>query len=555
MGAHQLQHLTDSFLTLLPPPASSAATPLINSSCRAGPLSPADLSPDLKRRLPEIFQPNKFLGFEWNTLYKGDISSYGGDHSAADMALVGYLAREGHTPDEVDQVFRASGLYRDKWDEMRGAQTYGERTIAKAFEGVQEAQKPAGKNAAASGLMDIARHRPNYVPGGMPARRFVGPFIDRGMRLFPAASLSTLVALGAVGKTTLLIAIGAHLAAGKPWNGQRVQRVKVVMFFVEELQEELDRKVSAVIDSWLPAERQQAIDNLLMVSLLGQDARLTTIDRGQYRGSGMTEKMIALIEEFGGRDGLVILDHMQGFASGDLNISETATSICREANKIVEATGVAVVFAAHIAKANINAATLEQGFAVGSLAFENATRQMSGMLPMPEEDAKKYGLDATRKEYVWLGIPKNSYGASDGGMWLRKVHVPKYHTVVMEPVALTVPLSAVRKSENEQLADRLTEYISRHLRATKSQLDGIAGNDGPLKASKDKVRDVLRGLLDTGVVESCPVTDAARQEHGIPKQVKEILRLKPADSSPPKLARRPVMENAPAGLKPLVSQK
>jgi len=395
----------------------------------------------------------------------------------------------------------------------------------------------------------LDRYRPIYVADGLAARKFVGPNVGAGVRLFPASAVSILVALGAVGKTSLMISIALHVAAGKKWNGFAVGQNKVAMFFCEETADELTRKVSAVVDGWLPAERQAAMDNLLLVPLLGADARLTTIDRGQYKGSGVAEKMIAMLNVFGLRDGLVVIDHMQGFASGDLNVSETATSICREGNKIVEATGAAVVFAAHISKANINATTLEQGFAVGSLAFENAARQMVGLLPMPEEEAKKYGLESTRKGYVWLGLPKNSYGGTDGGTWLQKVVVPKYHTIVVKPVQLVVPVTGPRRSANEKLAERLITYLASQPWTSRNQLDGIAGEDGELKASKSKVRDVLGGLIDAGVVTLHEVTADERQQHGIPKQVKEVLKVKPAA----KPAGRATTENAAAGLNPLES--
>ena len=293
------------------------------------------------------------------------------------------------------------------------------------------------------------------------------------------------------------------------------------------------------------------IDNLLLVSLLGQDARLTDIKSGQYRGSGTAEKMIALLKAFDLKDGLVILDHMQGFASGDLNISETATSICREANKIVEATGAAVVFAAHIAKANIKATALEQGFAVGSLAFENAARQMVGMLPMLEDQAKKHGLESNRHQYAWLGLPKNSYGGTDAGVWLKKEFAPKYHTIAMSPVELAVPISGPRKSANEKLAERIVDYLSLHPRTTRNQLDLLAGDDEPLKASKGRVRDVLRSLIDTGEVELHAVTDAERQQHAIPKQVKEVLVVKAVERSV-KAADPAGRQDTPAALKPLL---
>lgn len=552
MGAEliQGQHLAEGFLALFPKagPKKEISADLLQ---RTGSVRLEDVPFDLQLKLPSIFLANEFMGNQYRELFNGDTSTYGDDHSAADLALVGYMARQGLTADEVDFVFRASGLFRNKWEEMRGAQTYGQMTVTKAFEGLLVDLDAQGGGWWNTG--NLNRYRPEYVPGGMPPRKFVGPKVGPGVRLFPAAALSTLVALGAVGKTSLLVSIGAHVAAGKEWNGHPLEQHKVAIFFCEEAQEEINRKFSAIVDRWSPAERQAAADNMMLVPLVGDDARLTKIERGQYLGSGSAEKMIAMLKSFGLKDGLVVVDHMQGFASGDLNTSETATSICREANKIVQATGAAVVFAAHVSKANIKATELEQGFAVGSLAFENATRQMVGMLPMSEEAAKKYGLDAYRHQYAWLGLPKNSYGGTDAGVWLKKEGVPKYHTVVMEPVELAVPITGPRKSANEKHADRIVDYLNRHPRTSKNQLDVAAGEDGALQASKGKVRDVLRGLIDTGVVALHPVTDAERQQHGIPKQVKEILTvkaLKPA-AKPAKPADNQV---AQAGLNPLVGE-
>jgi len=52
---------------------------------------------------------------------------------------------------QIDRLFRASGLYREKWDEMRGEQTYGQRTIAAALINQQEVYQadrtgPSSKN-------------------------------------------------------------------------------------------------------------------------------------------------------------------------------------------------------------------------------------------------------------------------------------------------------------------------------------------------------------------------------------------------------------------------
>ena len=76
-------------------------------------------------------------GADLARLYDGDMSAYEDDHSAADMALAGALVRacNGDTDAaQVDRLFRDSKLMRDKWDEQRGAQTYGERTIGRALD-------------------------------------------------------------------------------------------------------------------------------------------------------------------------------------------------------------------------------------------------------------------------------------------------------------------------------------------------------------------------------------------------------------------------------------
>jgi hypothetical protein len=64
----------------------------------------------------------------------GDISDYitegKKDHSAADAGLIRHLFTAGAvTASRLDRLFRKSKLYRPKWDEKRGATTYGARTI------------------------------------------------------------------------------------------------------------------------------------------------------------------------------------------------------------------------------------------------------------------------------------------------------------------------------------------------------------------------------------------------------------------------------------------
>ena len=75
-------------------------------------------------------------GEKFKALFHGEWEEVGeyGSQSEADMALCAMLAFfTGPNPDQLDRLFRQSGLYRDKWDEQRGAETYGMNTVENAI--------------------------------------------------------------------------------------------------------------------------------------------------------------------------------------------------------------------------------------------------------------------------------------------------------------------------------------------------------------------------------------------------------------------------------------
>lgn len=93
-------------------------------------------------------------GVEFNNLYNGDMSAYGGDHSRADLALCKILAFwTGCDVSQIDRIYRSSSLMRDKWDQRRNptirdgiqlnAGTYGSQTIEYAIANQYDTYKPA----------------------------------------------------------------------------------------------------------------------------------------------------------------------------------------------------------------------------------------------------------------------------------------------------------------------------------------------------------------------------------------------------------------------------
>jgi hypothetical protein len=83
-------------------------------------------------------------GPKFSALYdRGDASAHANDQSSADFALVKLIAWwTGPDPARIDRIFKASALYREKWDDRRGDTTYGLTTIGNALEGMTEFYKP-----------------------------------------------------------------------------------------------------------------------------------------------------------------------------------------------------------------------------------------------------------------------------------------------------------------------------------------------------------------------------------------------------------------------------
>lgn len=90
-------------------------------------------------------------GEKFSELWEGGLSELP-SQSEADLALCQMLAFwTNKNAAQTDRLFRASGLYRAKWDERHGRDTYGALTIQKALDRTTETYKPrTGKADAAN---------------------------------------------------------------------------------------------------------------------------------------------------------------------------------------------------------------------------------------------------------------------------------------------------------------------------------------------------------------------------------------------------------------------
>lgn len=72
-------------------------------------------------------------GYLFQMLYSGQWQGVYPSQSEADLALCNQLAFwTQRNAEQIDRIFRNSGLMRPKWDEKRGSNTYGQNTVQKA---------------------------------------------------------------------------------------------------------------------------------------------------------------------------------------------------------------------------------------------------------------------------------------------------------------------------------------------------------------------------------------------------------------------------------------
>jgi putative DNA primase/helicase len=115
-------------------------------------------------------------GAKFAALWAGDSTGYPSP-SEADLALCMLLAFWTQDPDQLDRLFRQSGLMRPKWSAPRGDETYGARTIGEALARQTAHYTPAhGAQLVVQGAVQQAQHGQNgYVWGSASPDTFACP--------------------------------------------------------------------------------------------------------------------------------------------------------------------------------------------------------------------------------------------------------------------------------------------------------------------------------------------------------------------------------------------
>ncbi len=194
-------------------------------------------------------------------LWDGDVRAYT-SRSEADLALCAHLAFwTGRDASRIDALFRRSALMREKWDERRGAETYGQITIATAIDGCQDVYSPTPEIDVVLDSTPFAERFPAFwarlrdrqapadlVPGWIPGH---------GLTM-PHGHPRTL-------KTWMLLELARACATGTAAFGLDALQVRepIAVWYLTEEDPELSIRDRF---AWLLKGRDQAMPDTLHVS-------------------------------------------------------------------------------------------------------------------------------------------------------------------------------------------------------------------------------------------------------------------------------------------------
>lgn len=304
----------------------------------------------------------------------------GADRSSLDLSLLNYLAfYSDGDPALMDAAFRASALYRPKWDERHSSdgRTYGQMCIERAVRDTQSTasdgrrevggQAPRGARANPLKLTNIADALAGGPPTPDPA------LIDGVLRVGQKMLLS---APPKVGKSWLAIDLAAALAAGGRWLCFDCARCTVVYANLEISETSFLIRCDRVFKS-------RQFDAADAEPVLAFEGRGYDLDAKAF-----VDGLVSAWENAGCPEwGCVIVDCLYQLESGDENAVKDMRPLVAQLDRLGRVIGCAVVAVHHHSKgASGSKASIDR--AAGSSVFSRWPDALIDISPLDFEEAE-----------------------------------------------------------------------------------------------------------------------------------------------------------------------
>lgn len=239
-----------------------------------------------------------------------------------------------------------------------------------------------------------------------------------------AGKLSTVVAPGGVGKSTLVLLDAIAMATGRElvpgWKPRN--NLNVWYHNAEDEMEELERRVAAI------CRRHQVSDTefggrLLLSSGMGAgagglDLRLTTTVGGRVTiDQAMVDALTA--ELLTQKINVLILDPLGALHSFDENSNDQINQLMSALREVCAKSGAAILLVHHTGKvAAQNMALAGAGAARGAAALTDASRSTRELIRMSADDAKKWGIaDDKRGKLFRVENGKSNFAPAADARW------------------------------------------------------------------------------------------------------------------------------------------
>lgn len=170
-------------------------------------------------------------GEQFKNLWFGKWEAAYPSQSEADLALCSLLAYwTGNDREQMDRIFRHSGLMRDKWDEKRGKQTYGQITVETAI------KKPAVIPSKKLEVISAIDLQSMYIP---PIRWVVDGLIPQGLTMIVAPPKS--------GKSWLMLDLCLCISGGKQFLGRNCEKGGCLYLALEDGKKRLQDRMNRLL--------------------------------------------------------------------------------------------------------------------------------------------------------------------------------------------------------------------------------------------------------------------------------------------------------------------
>lgn len=475
-----------------------------------GSTKPTDINSDLlahlspgQYQLPEIINDGE--GRNAGLLsHAGHLRAKGLPQEEIELGCIGFNQQRINPPLPLEKVLEIAGRYANQQ-----LQTYATEPMGAVHSSKKEFELDLN-----SGLIKLV--------ASSPKRPFIG-----GDDIIPLGTYSALAGLGGIGKTNAIISLAAQASIGGSFAGRACKETCVLMLACEDNEAEINARFCAAIENLPKDKQEQALRNIRVFSLVGQDVHMVKMVGRNAEPTGKSTVLIEAINQLKQQTGidrcLVIIDHARMIASVDWNDSAQATVFTREMQHIASETGAGLVVLTHTNKNSMRADHIaSQGDVSGSSAIVDNARWVVLVNTMGDADAKSLGIASDAKQnYVSLEIVKTNYCPMGRIGWFLKRTVKHHSVAVLDYVELSKPTSS--KPGDNALEKRLIEYLKTHPGLTINKLKGFAGTKGPFKASEKVVVCAVQELIEKDMVNLEAPSDERRKELGLPKNTAGIL--------------------------------